>query len=107
MRAVRAALRRARRQVRWRDVIFVALFGASILYSAHQISQLERQQQASCAFAADVGSVPLPDSPRPSKLGVSLVADSRAQWRELHCPGVLSPSPGLTKWAAYYELPAS
>jgi hypothetical protein len=94
-------------QVRFRDVVMVALIGASILYSAHQISQLERQQQASCAFASDVGSVPLPDSPRPSKLGVSLVTDARAQWRELHCPGALAPSPGLAKWAAYYHLAGS
>src|SRR5258707_12749320 len=59
------------------------------------IAQLRAQQLAACAFAADVGTVPLPDAPRPSRLGVSIVADSRAQWRGLHCPGTLPPSPGL------------
>lgn len=73
---------------------------------AATIGQLRAQQLAACAFAADVGSVPLPASPRPSKLGVSLIADSRAQWRKLHCPGQLPVPPGLAKWAAYYHVPA-
>jgi hypothetical protein len=48
--------------------------------------------------------VPLPDKPRPSRLGVSLVTDDRAQWRALHCPGTLPVPPGLAKWAAVYHL---
>jgi hypothetical protein len=74
---------------------------------AATIAQLRAQLQASCAFAADVGSVTLPDSPRPSRLGVSIVTDSRAQWHELHCPGTLPVPPGLGRWARYYDLPAS
>lgn len=77
---------------------------ATITQLQAQQAQLQSQQQAACAFAADVGSVPLPDAPRPTKLGVSLVVDSRAQWRKLHCPGTLPVPPGLAKWAAYYHL---
>ena len=68
------------------------------------IAQLRAQQLAACGFARDLGGVPLPDKPRPSKLGVSLVTDSRAQWRTLHCPGALPVPPGLAKWAAVYHL---
>jgi hypothetical protein len=68
------------------------------------IAQLRVQQLAACGFARDLGSVPLPDKPRPSRLGVSLVTDDRAQWRALHCPGTLPVPPGLAKWAAVYHL---
>lgn len=72
---------------------------------AATIAQLQTQLQAACGFARDLGSVPLPGKPRPSRLGVSLLADSRAQWRALRCPGELPPpSPGLAHWAAYYHL---
>ena len=72
---------------------------------AATIAQLRAQQLAGCAFAADIGSVPLAASPRPSRLGVLLVTDSRAQWRGAHCPGTLPVPPGLAHWAAYYHLP--
>jgi len=71
---------------------------------AATIRQLRAQQLAGCAFARDLGTVPVPDKPRPSKLGISLVTDSRAQWRGLHCPGTLPVPPGLAKWAAVYHL---
>lgn len=71
------------------------------------IAQLRTQLMASCAFAADIGGAPLPDSPKPGKLGVSIVVDSRAQWRALHCPGQLPVPRGLAKWAAYYHLDGS
>jgi hypothetical protein len=74
---------------------------------AATITQLRTQQLAGCAFAADLGSVPIPDKPRPSRLGVLLVTDSRAQWRGAHCPGKLPVPPGLAKWARYYHLPVS
>lgn len=87
--------------------LMLAVGAGNLLFTTSQVDQLRTQLQASCAFAADIGSVPLPDSPTPSKLGVSLVVDSRAQWRELRCPGPLPEPPGLAKWAAYYRLPGS
>jgi hypothetical protein len=75
---------------------------------AGQVRKLETAVLASCAFAADVGTVPLPAAPKPSRLGVSLIADSRLQWRELGCPGSLAPpTPSFTHWARYYGLPAT
>lgn len=71
------------------------------------IAQLRAQLLASCAFADDLGTAPLPASPKPGKLGVKLVADSRQQWRQLRCPGTLPVPPGLARWAAFYHLPSS
>lgn len=81
-------------------VIGLTSLGFTIVYTG----QLQKQLQASCASAADIGSVPLQASPKPSKLGVSLVVDFRAQWRKLDCPGSLPVPPGLARWAAYYHL---
>jgi len=90
-------------------VVLALVAGASpvftVVYANSTAATLRSQLLASCAFARDLGSVPLPASPRPSKLGVSIVADSRAQWRTLRCPGELPPpSPGLRHWAAFYHL---
>ncbi len=85
----------------------VASVVASVAYASHSGHQLQLQQQASCAFAADLGSAPLPSSPRPSRLGVSIIADSRAWWHRNDCPGTLPSSPSLARWAAYYHLPVS
>lgn len=97
----------ARRAVIVLFVITFAVGAANLLFTVAQVDKLGSQQRAACAFAADLGSAPLPDKPKPGKLGVSLVTDSRAQWRGLHCPGTLPVPPGLAKWAAYYHLPGN
>lgn len=84
----------------------VAAVLSSIAYANYTVAQLRSQQLAGCAFAAHLGSAALPDRPRPGRLGVQLVTDSRAQWRALHCPGSLPPGTGLVKWAHFYRLPA-
>lgn len=81
-----------------------AAFAAAVIYANVTEGQLRQQQLAGCAFAADIGTLPVTGTPRPSRLAVSLVADSRAQWRGLHCPGTLPVPPGLERWAAYYHL---
>lgn len=76
---------------------------------AGQVAKLQRAVLSSCAFAADVGSAPVAAGPggKASELGVSIVADSRAQWRQLGCPGHLPPpQPSFAKWARYYHLDA-
>jgi hypothetical protein len=88
-------------------VIALALGGAALFAVSAQVGKLQTAVQASCAFAADLGTAPLPASPKPGKLGVKLVSDSRAQWRELRCPGTLPPAPGLDKWARVYGLPGN
>ena len=73
---------------------------------AAQVARLQAAVLASCDFAADLGTAPLPAAPKPGKLGVKLVADSRAQWRKLDCPGSLPVPPGFAHWATVYHLPA-
>jgi hypothetical protein len=83
----------------------------NLLFTAGEVGQLRGAVQSECAFAADVSSAPVVTagvSARPSKLGVSIVADSRAQFRRLGCPGRLAPpQPSFTRWARYYGLPDS
>ena len=79
----------------------------TVVYANSTAGQLRTQLQAACGFAHDLGTATLPASPRPSRFGVSLVADARAQWRALRCPGDLPVPPGLARWAAYYHLEAS
>jgi len=92
----------------------VVLFVLAVLPGAfgwfwwvHEVSQVRSAVLASCAFAADVGSAPIVVAPggKAPELGVSIVADSRAQWRRLGCPGRLAPpQPSFAKWARYYHL---
>jgi len=97
-------------------LLCLLLSGAALLLAVHydnvqqaagqrEVARLQTAVLASCAFAADLGTVPLPPEPKPSKLGVQLVADSRAQWRKLGCPGSLPVPSGFARWAAYYHLP--
>lgn len=88
-------------------VLMLATGAANILFTTAQVGQLRAQQQAACAVAADVGSAPVQSSPKPGRLGVSIVVDFRAQWRALHCPGTLPVPPGLEKWARFYRIPVS
>ena len=85
-----------------------ALVGTGDLYwTAHEVNQVRDAVLASCAFADDVGSAPVAVAPggKASELGVSIVADSRAQWRRLGCPGHLAPpQPSFVRWARYYHL---
>lgn len=88
-------------------VLMVVIGVANLLFTTSQVDTLFRTQQAACSVAADVGSAPLPASPKPARLGVSIVTDFRAQWRALHCPGSLPVPPGLARWAAVYHLPGN
>lgn len=97
----------ARRAVLVLLAIIATLAVGNYVYSWAQTGHLRAQQLAACAFARDLGSAPLPASPRPSKLGVSIIADSRAWWHANNCPGDLPASPGLAHWEAVYHLPAS
>lgn len=95
----------ARRAVAVLAVLMLMTGAASIFFTASQVSALRAAVLASCAFAADLGSAPFPAG-KVSKLGVSIVADSREQWRRLGCPGHLAPpGPGFIKWARFYHLP--
>lgn len=111
----------AKRSVVVLFVLTLALSGANLFWTSNQVGHVSgvvRTQDAevrklgttvlaSCAFARDVGSAPAPAG-KPSKLGISLIADSRQQWRELGCPGHLPPpTPAFAQWARFYHLPAT
>jgi hypothetical protein len=98
----------ARRAFAVLSVIVLMVGAASIFFTAGEAARLRAGVLASCAFAADLGGAPFPASAKVSKLGVSIVADSRAQWRHLGCPGHLAPpAPSFVKWARFYHLPDS
>lgn len=93
-------------------ILFVLSFTLAAVnswFTASEVDRLRGTVLASCAFASDVGSAPVAAGPggKASELGVSIVADSRAQWRRLGCPGHLAPpEPSFVKWARYYHLDA-
>ena len=88
-------------------VIPFAIGAVNLFFTKSQVDKLQTQQLAACGSAADIGSIPIPDKPRPSRLAISLVTDNRTEWRALHCPGTLPVPPGLAKWAAVYHLPGN
>lgn len=71
------------------------------------IAQLRRQQLTSCNAAADLGTVPLPAKPPPSRLAVRIVTDNRAAWYGNGCPGALPVPAGLAAAAARYGIPVN
>lgn len=85
--------------------------GANLLATYLEVSAVRGAVKAECHFNYDLGGVPITVNPATGKasvLGVKIVADSRAAWRGLGCPGRLpSPSPSFVKWALYYHLPAN
>lgn len=99
----------AKRAVVMLFVLVVALTAANLWFTASEVDRVRGAVLASCAFAADVGSAPVAVAPggKASELGVAIVADSRAQWRRLGCPGHLAPpQPSFIRWARYYGLDA-
>jgi hypothetical protein len=105
-----------------------ASFGASAIYAnsaAHRlnaqartqattistldatIARLRRQQLTGCAAAADLGTVPLPAKPPPSRLAVKIVTDNRAAWYGNGCPGSLPVPAGLAQAAARWGIPVN
>jgi len=72
------------------------------------IAQQQAELHASCKFwkvlaSADVQ--PPPPAPKPSRLGVTIVADSRIAFLGQSCGQIPDASASLVKWAAYYHLP--
>jgi hypothetical protein len=92
-------------------ILVLIMGGANLLATYLQVHTVRAAVQAECHFNYDLGGVPITVNPatrKASVLGVKIVADSRAAWRGLGCPGLLpSPSPSFAHWARYYHLPAS
>lgn len=72
------------------------------------IAQQQSELHASCKFwnaLAGIDVQPPPPTPKPSKLGVSIVADSRIAFLGQSCGQIPDASASLVKWAAFYHLP--
>lgn len=98
----------ARHAVIFLFVFAVALAGVNLLFTAMDVNRLRDAVHAQCQFSADLGSAPIMVSPsgKPSRLGVTIVSDSRVAWHGLGCPGRLPPpAPSFAHWAAVYHLP--
>ena len=82
---------------------------ATAKVQAATIAQLRRQQLTACNAAADLGTVPLPAKPPPSRFAVRIVTDNRAAWYGNGCgrPGSLPVPPGLAAAAARYGIPVN
>jgi hypothetical protein len=88
-----------------------ALFTVLVAAAAVNLDlTLTRNGTAACSFYRDLAGLPvtiLATTGRPSELGMSIIANSRAAYRDLGCQGPLPPpSPSFTHWASYYRLPA-
>lgn len=102
-------------------VVFLVTGGTaySIISSQHhtdsetsQLKAIVLQQQselhASCKFwkaLAGIDVQPPPPAAKPSRLGVSIAADSRIAFLGQSCGQIPDASSSLIRWAAYYHLP--
>ena len=90
-------------------LLMLLIGAANLLYTARQTYFTETHARTSCAFYADIGTAPIipPKSGvNPSKLGVTIVLDSRRAWYGLACPGHLAPlSARNAFWAHHYRIP--
>lgn len=110
----------ARRGLLYLLVLGIAINTAAFWLSARSVNDVRYQQDRLhaavlklCQFNADLGNAAAdpvtlnPATHKASELGIQILADSRAAWRGLGCPGALqAPSPSFTHWAREYHLPA-
>lgn len=110
----------ARRGLLYLLVLGVAVNLAAFWLSARSVNDIRVQQLKLhaavlnlCQFNADLGNAAAspvtlnPMTHKASPLGIQILADSRAAWRGLGCPGRLeAPSPSFSHWARAYHLPA-
>jgi len=88
-------------------IMAIVVGGVVILHQSDQISQARNQLVAGCRFFADLASLPVTPVPpvkRPTRLGVSIVVDSRIAAVGLGCSNIPPPSASLKKWAGYYHI---
>ena len=92
--------------------LLVALEGIGIGFALIGLHNLVHESNAgACDFFRDLSGLPVtvpPGEKVPSRLGVSLISDSRKSWTTFNCPGSLGkPDPSLVKWAGYYNIPVN
>lgn len=84
-------------------VVFVVALAAGALVLVRQQNQLS----ASCSLYRDLSALPVKPIPpvrRPSKLGITIVVDSRIAYLGECSHDIPSPDPSLVFWAHFYHL---
>jgi len=95
-------------RLRWWGVIALALVVVLALSAGGMaLVHKSRQLSASCALSRDLSSLPVTPSPpvrRPSKLGITIVVDSRIAYLGECGRDIPPPDPSLVRWAHYYRM---
>lgn len=71
---------------------------------SHRLQIQQKELSAECSFFHDIGTVPLPNVPKPSKLAVSLVSHSIGAYTGLGCGSAVKIDPRLSYWEHYYHI---
>jgi hypothetical protein len=86
----------------------VILFAAGLTTAVVLLVQANQRIASDCAFYRDLGTAPLTvhhPAGKPTRLGVTIVADSRNAYYGHGCqPEPLPPNPSLYRWAGYYHV---
>jgi hypothetical protein len=104
-----------RRVVRFSQrTVFVVLMTAALLLVGGVVTVVimlvdaNTRIESTCAFMRDVGSAPLASNGpghAPTRLGVTIVADSHNAYLGLGCSPAIAPDATLRHWAARYGIP--
>ncbi len=92
-------------RARWAGVVALAVaVVAAIAIFATVIVIQQNRLEASCKFYNLIATLPVANTPTPSRLGVLLVLDSRAAYVGQGCGSLPAPSVNLKRWTAHYGL---
>ncbi len=72
------------------------------------IVKQQKELHASCDFWGTLTSIPItvtPPATKPSRLGVSIITQSRIAYKGQGCGALPPVDASVRKWAAYYHLP--
>ncbi|HEX7995896.1 MAG TPA: hypothetical protein VF506_18405 [Streptosporangiaceae bacterium] len=96
------------------DALTLLFIAALIVIGTRAYDTLQTRQLTQCQFNRDLGNLAKvkvalnPKTHKASKVGIAIVADSRAAFRGLGCRGELDkPGPSFIHWARIYKLPAN
>jgi hypothetical protein len=104
---LKASLGRVHRVRWWLLCVLAVVVAAAIVALGVLVYRDEARLQASCRFYQHLAGAPVMAgaSGKASRLGVSIIVDSRDAFTGQACPGSLPPpAPSLKRWAAYYRL---
>jgi hypothetical protein len=107
---IRASLRDYQR-TRWLTAAgVIAVLCAAVITLAVLYAQQNGRLSASCRFWRTLAPLPVTiaqQTGRPSSLGISIIAESRAAYAGQDCGKLPPADPSFAKWAKFYHLPIS